>query len=392
MATPRIFISSTCYDLQEIRFQLRRFIEEIGYEPVMSESGDVFYDIDKHIHDACKMEIGRSNMFVLIIGNSYGSIYHHHRDGDNIPDSVTLQEFRKALDVGIPKYIFINRLVQHDFENYHKALAKHFKKYFSETKVENDKVDQVKKGIREKFDTSYPFPQDAYKYVFYFLEILYNLEINNAVYPFESFENIRDLLRKQWAGYLFDSLTKETTVAIECVEALGKRLDRIEHQLRLIAEGTIRKGDSSKITIDLRKLASDFKIADLELMQDKISENVFELLYQGQDCEYQPRIKFKAQFDNGMACKLFDKIGELIQNYKWSKFIPITEIFILSEPEYAYYKNRIDVPYKVLFELFGIYNKLEETEKDAFLNTVCLRLNELYEPKKEKSKYDDVPF
>lgn len=40
MATPRIFVSSTCYDLQEIRFQLRSFIQEYGYEAVLSELND----------------------------------------------------------------------------------------------------------------------------------------------------------------------------------------------------------------------------------------------------------------------------------------------------------------------------------------------------------------
>ena len=46
MAIPRIFISATCYDLQEIRFQLRRFIQEVGCDPVMSEFGDIFYDLN----------------------------------------------------------------------------------------------------------------------------------------------------------------------------------------------------------------------------------------------------------------------------------------------------------------------------------------------------------
>lgn len=68
MAVPRVFISSTCYDLQEIRFQLRRFIQDIGYEPVMSEFGDIFYDLGDHVQDACKEEINRSNIFVLVIG------------------------------------------------------------------------------------------------------------------------------------------------------------------------------------------------------------------------------------------------------------------------------------------------------------------------------------
>lgn len=42
MAAPRVFVSSTCYDLQEVRYQLRTFIEDFGFIPVMSEYGDIF--------------------------------------------------------------------------------------------------------------------------------------------------------------------------------------------------------------------------------------------------------------------------------------------------------------------------------------------------------------
>src|SRR3954447_9989536 len=108
MATPRLFVSSTCYDLQEVRLQLRQFIADMGYEPVMSEFGDIFYEFNQHVHDACRNEVARSNMFVLIIGNNYGSIYHRQKDQKVVPDSVTLQEFRESLETGIPKFIFIN--------------------------------------------------------------------------------------------------------------------------------------------------------------------------------------------------------------------------------------------------------------------------------------------
>lgn len=159
MATPRIFISSTCYDLQEIRFQLRRFIEDIGYEPVMSEFGDIFYDLGQHVHDACKEEIYRSNIFILVVGNIYGSIYHKHSEGSQVPDSVTLQEFRKALDVGVSKYIFIHRFVQHDFENYRRALSKNIAKYFSSNDVADDNVHKMKNSLKKNFDNKYPFPK-----------------------------------------------------------------------------------------------------------------------------------------------------------------------------------------------------------------------------------------
>ena len=62
MATPRIFISSTCYDLQEIRFQLRKFVEDFGLEPVMSEFGDIFYNFDKHVQESCKDEIEKCDV------------------------------------------------------------------------------------------------------------------------------------------------------------------------------------------------------------------------------------------------------------------------------------------------------------------------------------------
>jgi hypothetical protein len=42
MATPRVFISSTCYDLKYIRENLKFFIQNAGYEPVLSEEGNVF--------------------------------------------------------------------------------------------------------------------------------------------------------------------------------------------------------------------------------------------------------------------------------------------------------------------------------------------------------------
>ena len=387
MATPRIFISSTCYDLREIRSQLYAFIQDIGYEPVMSESGDIFYDYNKHVQDACNEEIEKCNMFVLIIGNNYGTIYHKKSESNPIPDSVTLEEFRKALDVGMPKYIFINHFVQHDFENYRNILKRNFNKYFSENK-DMDDVEKQKKRIKDEFDLSYQFPQDAYRYIFYFLDIIYTLDINNAIYPFESFENIRDTLRRQWAGYFFNSLTKESSIAVKKLEVLGDRLDRIEHQLRLLVDGTSRKDKDHRVTIDVTKLANDFDIKDIKVLQSRIRFNMSELLY----TQNGPRIEFKKEVTKDQAIKLFNRIGEFIQKYKWSDVISITIVF--SEFEYLYWKNRTDVPYEVFFELYNIYNRMEDNDKDSFLNTICLKLNECFKPEKETETLivDDLPY
>ena len=56
MAKPRVFISSTCYDLKEIRSQIREFIFDYGYEPILSESPSDDYNslmsaIDKRFQE-----------------------------------------------------------------------------------------------------------------------------------------------------------------------------------------------------------------------------------------------------------------------------------------------------------------------------------------------------
>jgi hypothetical protein len=182
MATPRVFISSTCYDLQEVRFQLKHFIEEFGYEPVLSEFGDIFYDPAMHVQDACLKEISRCNMFVLIIGNSYGSFFHRQRDPEAIPDSITLQEFRKAIEFDVVKFICINRFVKHDHENYHRALSKAVSKHFATQSVPPGGEIEAQAVVKRRFDDTYPFPQEAYRYVFYFLDIIRQLDTNNAIF------------------------------------------------------------------------------------------------------------------------------------------------------------------------------------------------------------------
>lgn len=392
MASPRIFLSSTCYDLQEMRFQLRRFIQEIGYDPVMSEFGDIFYDSGAHVQDACKEEIARSNLFVLVVGNNYGTLYHRQVDKAVLPDSVTLQEFRKALEVGIPKYIFINRFVQHDFENYRRALSKYLSRHFSEKKIEDSDIDKARIAAKERFDATYPFPQDAYRYVFNFLEIIYNLDINNAVFPFESFEDIRDTLRKQWAGFFYDALTKERTIALERVEQLGKRLDKIEHHLRVLADSGSLSQDRNKITIDIKKLAKEFDIADLEGIQERIHKAMDSVLYYEDDYGRAfPRITLRDKIKAETVARWFEHLNKLIQNYKWSQSIPITEI--ITGMRYVYWKDRTEVPYKVLFELSGIFNSLNGADRDALLNTVALECNKRYEPEPEPEDTSELePF
>ena len=43
MARPRVFVSSTFYDLKYIRQDLEYFIKEMGYDPILNERGTIAY-------------------------------------------------------------------------------------------------------------------------------------------------------------------------------------------------------------------------------------------------------------------------------------------------------------------------------------------------------------
>lgn len=94
-----IFVSSTCYDLAQIRTDLKDFIEKLGHNPILSEEHDFPIDPNKENIENCINAVKeKADIFVLIIGNRYGCT--------NNGKSITNIEFLTAVEKGIPIYIF----------------------------------------------------------------------------------------------------------------------------------------------------------------------------------------------------------------------------------------------------------------------------------------------
>lgn len=179
MASPRVFISSTCYDLKHIRESLKYFISNLGYEPVLSDDGDVFYNPLKHTHESCIDEVSNCQMFVLIIGGRYGGNFV------NSNESITNEEYRIAFKNNIPIFTIVDSSV----------LADH---HLYQSNAKNNEIDRDK--------VNYP-ASDNIK-IFEFLNEVRKHSVNNAINPFSNFLDIETYLRKQWAGMLFDFLAK----------------------------------------------------------------------------------------------------------------------------------------------------------------------------------------
>ena len=68
MAKPRVFVSSTYYDLRHVRQGIESFIEGLGFEAVLFESGDIPFSHEQPLDESCYQEISKCHILVLIIG------------------------------------------------------------------------------------------------------------------------------------------------------------------------------------------------------------------------------------------------------------------------------------------------------------------------------------
>lgn len=203
MPSPKVFISSTCYDLGMAREQLRSFLLRIGYDPVMSEYSDVLYDPRTHTHTSCIQEVPNADMIVVLIGSRFGgkiipealsnidleNLANSSFDVTVLDDpeklSITQLEVLKAIDSSVPVFAFVEENVMHDHFVYLKN---------------KDLVEKIKFPSIDK-------PESA-KYIFEFINFLHHRNKGNSVISFSKIEDIESHLKKQWGG-LFQRLLRE---------------------------------------------------------------------------------------------------------------------------------------------------------------------------------------
>ena len=100
---PNVFVSSTMYDLNELRAQLRQFVEGLGWRAVMSEHDSFPIDPDQTTVENSRRNVRENaDIFVMVIGARYGSI---DAEADR---SVTNLEFVEARAHGVPAYVFVS--------------------------------------------------------------------------------------------------------------------------------------------------------------------------------------------------------------------------------------------------------------------------------------------
>ena len=110
----RIFLSSTCADLVDLRSALKESLEEMGYQVWASEFDDFPVDSNLRAQDNCLRNVERADQYVLILSDRYGAAYegaaypkHPLPEYPERSISVTWYEYLRALHCGKPMRILV---------------------------------------------------------------------------------------------------------------------------------------------------------------------------------------------------------------------------------------------------------------------------------------------
>lgn len=183
MAKPRVFISSTFYDLKQIRADLDNFIRSLGYDVVRNEEGAIPYEKDFRLEEYCYKEINSIDILVAIIGGRFGSV-----SAADERYSISNTEIKTAIEHNKQVYIFIDKEVDSEYYTYLGNKDSDFSKNIKYAHVDNIKIYQ-------------------------FIEEIRSLKRNNVIHAFSSSSDIINFLKEQWAGLFQRFLQNKTNEA-----------------------------------------------------------------------------------------------------------------------------------------------------------------------------------
>lgn len=274
MAKPRVFISSTYYDLKQTRSDIATFINSLGFESIRNEEGNIPYGTEEELQSYCYKEISNVDILVSIIGGRYGST---SSDGHN---SVSNKELLTALKNGVQVYIFIDKNVYAEYETY--LLNK------SSKDIKFKYVDDIR--------------------IYQFIEEIKQRSNNNNIKPFDTSNEIQTYLKEQLAG-LFQTFlaTQRNSKTFEIAEKLENSVTVLEKLVDFLKESNEGKSEeinrllimNHPFVIDLKKkLNINFGIwVDSRQNLENLLSNLSWTISESEDAEGQEYIQWGKQIE-----------------------------------------------------------------------------------------------
>lgn len=234
---PNIFISSTISDLGHLRDSIRDVIQEIGYNPVMSEYGEVGYLPSDSAENSCYLAMRDCQLAIIIVGKRYGSI---SKNGF----SVTHNEFRTAKEKHLPIIFLVSEEVM-SFKVIYEA---------------NDKMENI----------SFPGMDNPAK-LFGLIREFAESETNNGLISFTNVPSAKANLKKQLAHITGDLLKRQFDPVQGEIKDILTEITTLRHLL-LKKEQEVARQFS---------IAFRFLISEENKYLKEITENVIGTLEEG---------------------------------------------------------------------------------------------------------------
>ena len=202
MAKPRVFISSTFYDLKQIRTDLDNFIKSLGYDVVRNEQGSIPYGTNENLEDYCYNEIASIDILVAIIGGRFGSTSKEEKY------SISNEEIKTAIKHNKQVYIFIEKDVDAEYYTYLKN---------KNSNIVYSHADDVR--------------------IYQFIEEIRSYKKNNVIQTFMSSGDIISFLKEQWAGLFQRYLQFQgNMVEIDTIKLLNDSLNTVQDLTKYLAQ------------------------------------------------------------------------------------------------------------------------------------------------------------
>ncbi|WP_286501266.1 DUF4062 domain-containing protein [Empedobacter falsenii] len=214
MAKPRIFLSSTFYDLKQIRTDIDVFIESLGYDIIRNEEGDIPYGKEDALEEYCYKEIKNVDILISVIGGRFGS------ESKRNNSSISQIELKTALKENKQVYIFIEKNVLTEYEIY--LLNK-------DNEIKYRYIDDIR--------------------IYQFIEEIKSLNNNNNIKGFDTASEISKYLKDQFAGLFQRFLEEQTRIKeVSIINNLEKTAQTLNKLVNFLSdENKDKDGEINKI-------------------------------------------------------------------------------------------------------------------------------------------------
>jgi hypothetical protein len=151
----KIFLSSTCYNLTDLRAEIEKFLSDKGYTLLLSDRSNFPVNTGIHRHEVCVENVASCDLFILVIDSRYGAEYYKDK---NI--SITWAELNEAIRTKREAIAFVRRDIFNERQTcrHNQKKGNNFDPFFVDNIKTFDIIDEIQKneaGIwMQPFDNS----------------------------------------------------------------------------------------------------------------------------------------------------------------------------------------------------------------------------------------------